>query len=514
MLATIGQVGAVGVNRDASPHELPPNVWTHALNIRFDDGVAYQTLGHLSVMGTPSVVPYHIMPLTVSGATHWLYAGANKIYDVTGSTHTNITRQTAGVDVNYTAARNEWTSCMIGGIPVLNNGTDAPQEWLLTGKCTALSNWPANTTCASMRAYRNFLIALDITKSGNRYPYMVKWSNRAEPGSVPSTWDETDETDDAGEFDLSEGHDYIIDGLALRDSFMIYRRNSIWRMDETGDVYVFRFSKVMGTSGALNRNCISEIDGFHFVLTNEDVILHDGQQSKSILNTVARRFLFSDIDSTSSDVAFVFKNPYYNEMYVCYPSQGSSVCDKALVWNWETKAVSFRDMPNINHAAPGPVDVSTAGVTWSTVTSTWAASTRTWDNPGATIDSTRTLMASNDTKLFVLDETFAFDGTAIDAVLQRQSLPLGDDDRQKILRGVKPRITGEDGGTVLVYLGGADDPYEAPTFGTAITYTIGTTTWAHGFYQSRYPAVKFETGTATNWRLDSYQIDFVNGGKA
>jgi hypothetical protein len=32
-------------------------------------------------------------------------------------------------------------------------------------------------------------------------------------------------------------------------------------MDYIG-TYVFRFSKVLGTSGAMNRNCIIELDGF------------------------------------------------------------------------------------------------------------------------------------------------------------------------------------------------------------------------------------------------------------
>ena len=39
---------------------------------------------------------------------------------------------------------------------------------------------------------QNYLIALDLTKSGTRYPHMVKWSAAADPGTVPASWDETD----------------------------------------------------------------------------------------------------------------------------------------------------------------------------------------------------------------------------------------------------------------------------------------------------------------------------------
>lgn len=510
-ILTVGNVGG-GVNKDQSVHELPPNVWTDANNIRFRNNAATPVMGEQQVMGTPQVVPYHVLPVLIAGTHHWLYAGEKKIYDVTGTTHTNITRQTLGVDVDYSANRNGWTSTVLGGIPILNNSLDAPQQWLLTGKCTALSNWPANTTCAVLRAFRSFLVALDVTKTGTRYPYMVKWSNQADPGTVPTTWDEADATADAGEFDLSDGYDYIIDGMVLRDAFMIYKRSSVWRMEQVGGVFVFKNTKVLGTSGALNRNCIQEIDGQHFVLTNEDVIVHDGFQGVSVLDEVARRELFEDIDNTYSDRAFVFKNPAYSEMVVCYPQSGSTICDRALVWNWKTKSVSFRDIPDLNHAAAGPVTVSSAGTTWATVTGTWATITRRWANAGTTLDTTRVLMASENTKLFVADETYTFDGTAIAAYLERRGLNMGDTQRRKLLTAIRPRISGTAGETVLIYIGGASDPYSEPTYQSAITYTIGTTVAAYGFADSRYPAIKFASGTSSNWRLDSYDIEYKIGG--
>ncbi len=511
-LLTVGNVGQVGVNKDRSVHELPPNVWTAANNIRFQNNTVKPVLGETQVYGTPQVVPYHVLPVLVAGVQHWLYAGANKIYDVTGTTHTNITRQTASVDVDYSASLNGWTSTILGGVPVLNNPNDAPQQWLLTGKCTALSNFPANTKCGVLRAFKNFLIALDVTKAGVRYPYMVKWSTRADPGTVPASWDHTDPTKDAGEFDLSEGYDYIIDGLALRDGFMIYKRSSVYRLEEIGGIFIFKSSKVLGTSGALNRNCIAEIDGQHFVLTNEDVVIHDGFQSQSVLDEVARQELFRDIDATYSDRAFVFKNPAYSEMLVCYPQQGQTVCNRALVWNWKTKTVSFRDIPDLNHAAAGPVAVSTTGDTWATIPGTWASSTRRWSNAGTTLDTTRVLLASNNTKLLVADEGATFDGADIDAYAERRGLNMGDTQRRKLLTGITPRISGNAGETVLISMGGADDPYSEPAY-TEMTYTIGETVTAYGFAESRYPAIKFASGTAKSWRLDSYDVEYSFSGR-
>ena len=228
-LIKVKNTGKIGVIRDLSDHELPINAWTDCKNIRFLDGMAEQFLGHGEVYATPPVTPYHILPCVIGTERYWLYAGSQKIYavNVAGGvvTHTNITRQTAGVDVNYTGALNAWTSTLLGGVPILNAGnvTDPPQSWDLNvaNNCAALANWPANTYCKALRSYKNFLIALNITKTATNYPFMVKWSHPAVPGAVPSSWDETDPTKDAGEFDLAEGYDPIVDGLQLRESFIV-----------------------------------------------------------------------------------------------------------------------------------------------------------------------------------------------------------------------------------------------------------------------------------------------------
>jgi len=511
MLIPVKQVGQYGVIRDLSQPELPINAWTDCKNIRFLDGFAWQFYGHGEIYASPSVTPYHVLPLTVAGVSYWLYAGAAKIYTVTGSTHTNITRQTASVDVDYAATRNSWTSTVLGGIPVLNNGVDAPQQWLLTGKCTAVTAWPASTTCASMRAFKNVLVALDVTKSGTRYPYLVKWSHPADPGAMPSTWDHTDATKDAGEFDLSDGYGYIIDGLALRDSFMIYKTDGVFRLDYTGGAFVYRNNKVLGMSGAMNKNCITELDGIHFVLTGSDVVVHDGQTATSVLDKQTRRYLFQNIDSDYAYLAFVFKNPYLNEVFVCYPEPGNTSCNKAMVWNWKDKTISFREMPNVIHA--------TNGILSNGLSQTFDADTGSFDsditlfNAGEyTPANARVVLASADTKLYQLDSSATFNGTAIDAYVERRGLHFDAPDKIKTVRGIRPRITGTTGATVLIYVGASTEPYGDPVYQAAVSWTIGTSVSADVFCTGRYIAIKFGSGTATQWRLDSYDIDVVTGG--
>lgn len=516
-MINVKNCGAIGVIKDLSKHELPNEAWTDSLNIRFLDGYAYQFYGHGDAYGTPTVAPYHLFPVKVAGVQHWVYCGTGKVYSVYNNagtyTNTNLTRGSGG---DYAGAANTWTSTVLGGLPVINDGSglNYPQSWdlNLANNFADLPNWPANTYCQVIRTYKNYLIALNITKTTTNYPYMVKWSHPADPGATPASWDEADTTKDAGEFDLSEGYDYIVDGLQLRDSFMIYKSASIWRMDFVGGAYIFRFSKVGGVSGAMNKNCVVEVDGFHFALTTNDIIIHDGSSATSILDKQSRRDLFRSIDATSSSQCFVFKNPFFNEVFVCYPEVGETTCNKALVWNYKDRTVSYREIPSLTHANYGAVDVGLSG-SWDSDSEPWDSDLSLWDGPNFVPGASSVLMASAvDDKILLLDASASFNGVAPAAYLERAGLSFGAPDKIKLVRGIRPRITGNVGETVVIKIGSSADPYTPPTY-TSMTHTIGSTVSDDCLVSGRYIAVRVESGSAYQWRLDSYDIDVVESGE-
>lgn len=516
---SIGPAGSVGVNKDLSSKLLKPEAWTNAVNVRFLDQMAFQFLGHGEVFQGAEVVPFHVLPVTIGDARYWIYCGLNKVYAVSGATgstvHTNITRQTASVDVNYDASPNSWTSTIIGGIPVLNPGNtvDPPQRWDLNvaNRLTALDNWPASTFCKSMRTFKNQLVALNVTESGTNYPYMVWWSHPADPGGVPGSWAINDPTIDAGRFDLAEGYDAIVDGLQLRDSLIIYKEASVYRLDYVGGTFINQASKVLGTSGAMNRNCIVEMDGWHMLLTNQDVVTHDGQTASSALDKQTRRDLFRSIDTQNYFRSFVVKNPFLNEVLICYPQAGSIYPDMALVWNYNDRTSSFREIPNLNHANFGPVEVGSSQP-WDGDNSPWSSDSTFWNAPEYTPDAARVLMASSDQKLFLMDSSTTFDGALPQAVLERRGLSWWPLERRSMVRKVRPHIQGQDGATVLVSVGYANDPYSDPIYSSPVPYVIGSGNDVDVTVDGRYIAVKFETGTAYEWRLDSFDIDVVPSG--
>lgn len=513
---SFNQVGATGIITDITPTELPANAWSAARNIRFQDGSALQFLGHGQVYNSPPAAPQYLLQANVSGQRYWLYATVDKQYAVSNasgsSVHTDITHATPRV-----GTVNQWSGFVFGGVPVLNAGDGkAPMYWDqdLTHKFLDLPAWPASTSCKVLRQYKNLIIALNVTKASGAHPFLVKWSSLADPGALPATWDEADATQDAGEFDLSEGQDEIVDGLGLKNSFIVYKESSTWALDYIGGQFILASRKVSGMSGLLNMNCAVEFEsGFgamHFAVTGSDIVIHDGNMAQSVLDKRARKFFFQNIDVENRGKVFVFKNPFLNEIMVAYPSIGATAADTALVYNTVDKTVSFRSLPQVTHAACGPVDNSLAG-NWSQDPAPWDTDLTAWNGPDYTPDTVRVMMGTVDSKLYLLDASASFDGALPDAYLERKGLHFDAPDRIKTVTGIRPRIVGNDGATVLVKIAGMEKATDIPDWLT-MPYTIGQTLQCDGIVSGRHIAIRFETGSAYSWRLDGYTLEVIDSG--
>lgn len=511
------KVGAAGVIKDIAASELPPGAWSDASNIRFLDGAALQFLGHGQVYGTPLDSPQYLLQANVAGQRYWLYGTASKQVAVSNSsgtsTHTDITHATPRA-----GTVNAWSGCVFGGIPVLNAGDGLPPMYWdtnLTHKFVDLTAWPASTSCKVIRQYKNMLIALSVTKSGTAYPFMVKWSNLAVPGALPSTWDASDATQDAGEFDLAEGQDSIVDGLGLKDSLIVYKESSTWAIDYIGGTFILKPRKVSGMSGLFNMNCAVDFDSgmqnLHFVVTGSDIVIHDGFTAQSVLDKKDRRYFFQSIDVANKGKVFVFKNPFLNEIFVAYPSIGATWCDTALVYNYVDGTVSFRSLPLVTHAAYGPVDNSLAG-NWNQDSAPWDTDLTAWNGPDYTPDTARVMMGSANDKLYLLDASASFDGALPNAYLERVGLSFDAPERIKLVTGIRPRIAGNKGGTVTVKIGAADRPDVVPTWQASMPYTIGSTLKLDCFVSGRFLAVRFETGSAFSWKLDGFALEVNDNG--
>ncbi len=522
MMYPVDNVGQLGIVTDLQPHEIPLNAWSAGRNIRFRDGYVEKFKGHSEVFATPLWAPYWLLPVPSSSNYFWLYASLAKVGATDMISHADLTRAVGG-DYGATASLN-WTGDMLGGIAVITNGVDVPQMWntpSLATRLANLSNWNVLWTCRIMRAFRQFLVALDVTKSGTRYPQMIKWSHPADPLTVPTSWDETDATKDAGEVSLSESGDFVVDAFSLRDIKCIYKEYTTWGMQFIGGVNVFRFYKIFDSFGMFAPRAANEFfSGKHLVFTGDDLVLHDGQQADSVLQKRARNLLSGKVDPTNGKRSFLVTNYALSEAWACFPEIGSSQANRALVWNWKDGTVGLRDLPLASFIAAGVVDPTATGSSWGSDSASWGSDSAAWGD--RTYDPTRRRILAaipGVTKLALLDDTQQEFSSTMTSLVERTGLgfPLKKDrppdfTTRKLLKGVWPRVEGTDGGVINIYVGSQEKIDGPVTYSPARAFVIGQTDYIDVLTEGRLHALKFESTTDIEWRLHGYDVDVVPAG--
>jgi len=222
--------GDGGLAADIDGMDASDKLWTAGANVRFENGYLKPFDGHSALYDPPTVKPYGIFPLRTVSSNLWAYMGLAKAYAVSNAgVHSNITRA-AG---DYTAtADTKWTGGALTSYLIFNNVNDIPQSWdgNPANAAVNLANWTSTWRCAAIRPVRNYLVAVNITKTSTNYPMIVKWSHAADPGALPSSWDETDATKDAGEQDIADTNGSLVDIGQLGDLGIIYATDSYHSM--------------------------------------------------------------------------------------------------------------------------------------------------------------------------------------------------------------------------------------------------------------------------------------------
>lgn len=513
----IHNIGTFGINRDVPAHLLPPEAWSDANNFRFYNKNAVKTKGYSQALGTPSVAPGFGINIPSPTQNYWIYCSKTKAYVYEGGVHTNITRQTASVDVDYAAVEyREWQGGILGGIPILNNGVDIPQFWASLSSATKLANltnWPSTLRAKIVRPFGTFLVALNINDNSTLYPHMFWWSHPADPGSIPSSWDYTDASKDAGRKELTDVEGgQILDALMLRNQLIVYKESSTHYIRFIGGQEKMANDLLFLSSGILAPRCVTLIDKGrkHFVATADDLVWHNGQEIQSVLDMKMRDFLRNDIDQTNYLNAFCFHNPAYQEAWFCYPSAGETMPDKAIVWNYSQNTLQVRDFVGI-FANPGTLQ-TTSGTAWSALTTTWSTVTAPWASEG----KRQVLVFSpDDTKIFKNDDTETFDGTNPICFLERTGLAVIGKDRQgqpkvnfsnrKLIKRIWPKISGTAQWSIRV--GAQEDRNGTVTWEAAQSFNPATQKFLDFTANGRLLCVRFESSDGLPGQLEGYDLE-------
>jgi hypothetical protein len=504
----------LGLILDAPGWDLPPGAFTDSRNVRYRDGAAEKIRGHSQAFGDLSATANWIETITDGTNVFYVYADLGNIYATDGTTHSLIST------ISYSAGVNlSWSGGHYHGYLVLTDGVLDPQTWEpgLSNKVAGMDStagWPASTKCEIIRPFKDFIVAMKVTEAGAYNPRLLRWSESALAGNLPTTWDYTDPANDSGRVELGQTTDLLVDCLPLRDVNMVYKEQHTWIMEFIGGSSVFAFRQVFSQAGMLTQNCAAVFESRHFLVTDHDVIVHDGNDATSILDKKARRWLFNVLDSDNYSRSFVVGDYRNREMLFCFPQQGRSFANLALVWSWQDGSIYIRDLGTpMTHGVSGFLPSATAQ-TFDASSGSFEGETRDFDEQQYQASEQYIIFTdSAATKAYQNDDGEDFDGTSMSVYMERENLPLTKDISlfKRVMR-VYPRVLGTQGDTIAIKIGMRDSLDGTVTWSSPQTFTIGTDYKVEFRESSRLFDIRFDYTGSNPLRVFGYEVEFEPEG--
>ena len=494
----------VGIITDLPAAEVG-DAYTRGTNVLSRDGQMVRAGGWDSVFGTLAVAPKFLL-FSEGPVNFWLYPGTSQIFVTDQTSQFDITPVSQTSQVLF----NTWTGGNLNGLPVLNNGLDAPWSWDLQtlNVMTDLPGFPASTVIQALRPFKFNLIGMNVVTSGVDLFDQVIWSDSADPGQVPATWVPAPDND-AGSQILGATSGAIIDGAPLKGDFIIYKQHSFYVMSFVGGEFFFAFRKSSVTTGLMTRNCIVELEGQHIIFADGDLIRTDGFNIESIVDKQQRRFIFDNLNADAFETSFVGLDKTNNQVWFCFPTAPSTVPNQALVWNYRDNTFQQRTLPGISAIRRGVVD-PTGATTWDSQTDDWDDALRTWSGTGSSPADFKLIMADFDTtEALEINKSLTESGVNVQSVLAKETDSLGTPFVVKNFRSIYPRVSGTAGFTVDVRIGTQMRPSDPITWAAKQTFDPATKENLNFFVSGRYLSVEFSSTGLEAWQLDGYGVEFT-----
>jgi hypothetical protein len=495
-----------GVITDIDPFDLPLGAWSMGINVRFEDG-RINSAPVWRAVGSPlaNASPRFCYIANRADSSTTVFVG----YKNGTIANWSPTAETGYSISGYTPADAEaaWSGCVLAEVVYMNREDRVPWSLVPSGtQFTTLAGWNSTWRAKLIRSYGSAIVALNMTKSGTRYPTMVKTSDIVtDPGVVPSTWDETDATNNATENLLTEMNGEIVEAEVLGSSLILYSNSETWRMTADGSDDVYSYAKLPFSGGAISTNCVVEVNNRHYVFGSTDLWMHDGLTMTSIADRKVRKWVFKAMNAKFSDKFFVSYNPSLNTISFNFVSGDEFVafngsgCNRAAVYSITNGTWTFDDLPLV--FASGYAKVSLATLTWANVTASWETIGGSWKDLEDGFK--RVPVYVGETVSPLTARVYARDpyeggvlAADVDTVATRPGLLLREgmdlDELDADLRGYKV-ILG-------IYPQGRLAPDAAP-----LTFTFGVTD---------YPNVPAVYGLPQTYNaLEDYKLDFTEAGR-
>lgn len=323
----------------------------------------------------------------------------------------------AGADTNAIS----WEVIPASSVLLFTNEVDSVQVFNGT-TCVTLDSvatgLPTNLKCDIIKLFHNYVMLINTTESGTKYPQRVRRSDLADY----LTWN----SGDAGYEDLYESSQPIRAAYIRGFYLYIFKADvsgtpgSIIRYDYVGAVdKLFDARPLVTSDGAIAKRAVVGVEGNLVFVGFRGIYGYDGGEKIVALSENIFEALFGASGELDEDKYYNINAVFLDEtkeLYIFYVHVGKSgnAPNRAVVLSLRTGGWFFRrftddvmDFRKVNIT-------TTTAVAWSAVVGTWAAQTRVWKQKGVAY-----LHPSSDGVVYLTDlQSADDDGSAITSTIE------------------------------------------------------------------------------------------------
>ena len=197
---------------------------------------------------------------------------------------------------------------------------------------TAVSGADAETPIV-----QNYLLVADVSTSViafgcNDYgsavqdPMLIRWSGQ----ESYTVWAPA-ATNQAGSIRLSHGS-AIITALQARQEILVWTDSTLYSLQYVGSEPWWTAQLLADNISIISQNAAANASGVTYWMGVDKFYRYDGRTST--LRCDLRQYIFSDIDLSQNGQVFAGTNEGFNEVWWFYCSNGSTVIDKYVVYNY------------------------------------------------------------------------------------------------------------------------------------------------------------------------------------
>ena len=517
---------ASGVNQKDPVNLIKDTFWSDGNNVRFGPGYVEKTGGwkkfntsQLSgvIMAIDNYYKYNgdsfLMVITTTSV--YYYNGETKTFvDITGETPLTGDEKTPVFTEN---AQNYF---------VFTNGKDPVKYWTGTGN---IANLPGLTdavpwlsggttsvnTAKSLLYFKNFLLLFGTNETNGSstldFPQRLRWSAI---GDITKWKNNNQKLQDlqAGWADLTEGVDWAQCLASLGNYVVAYKERSIQVLSYVGGDEIWdKWPAIKGT-GMLAPKALVDLGDEHIFVGPDNIFSFDLREVKIAGDNIAQRFFdVLDPDRTSLMNSLYFEEIPEGGFTFVSTESADGYPDKAIVYNTDTKAWSWRDLPMMCFGYFNLAD----NPTWENQDYAWDETDGGWDSSKKLANAPINLCGDAQGFIYWFDG-HSKDGADLDCFLETKLFDFGNPIVLKRVVRLQLMISREGNYNLPIYVGTAANVDEPITWYGPYNMILDKTTppWVDFDITARY--MMFRLGTTLKdqpFRITGYIINYVFRGR-